>query len=263
MDLHAEHSSSKMKVTGGLATALATPSLLLLATPASGQTTEPAQLTPIQVGGTRPAPFNVMHSASDKFTAPVLDTSKSLKIVPQELIQSQAASALTDVLRNSPGITFGAGEGGNPLGDRPFIRGYDAQSSTFIDGMRDIGATSREVFNLEQVEVIKGADGAYTGRGSAGGGTGPRQIHEHDRQLLRRWLDRGAKWPGCAGLVPPGSAGRRFSWAVQSGPAAAGQGPDTHGAAVAGARARHCDTRLEQPLLNAAAETSSGRHPGG
>lgn len=116
MDLHAEHSSSKMKVTGGLATALATPSLLLLATPASGQTTEPAQLTPIQVEGTRPAPFNVKHSASDKFTAPVLDTTKSLQIVPQELIQSQAASTLTDVLRNSPGITFGAGEGGNPLG---------------------------------------------------------------------------------------------------------------------------------------------------
>lgn len=169
MDLHAEHSSSKMKVTGGLATALATPSLLLLATPASGQTTEPTQLTPIQVEGTRPAPFNVKHSASDKFTAPVLDTAKSLQIIPQELIQSQAASTLTDVLRNSPGITFGAGEGGNPLGDRPFIRGYDAQSSTFIDGMRDIGATSREVFNLEQVEVIKGADGAYAGRGGAGG----------------------------------------------------------------------------------------------
>nr|WP_322999881.1 TonB-dependent siderophore receptor [Castellaniella sp.] len=157
------------KLAGSLATALATPSLLLLPQAAQAQNTDPAQLSPIKVQGENPAPFLVKSSASDKFTAPVLDTAKSLQIIPKELIQSQAATTLTDVLRNSPGITFGAGEGGNPLGDRPFIRGYDAQSSTFIDGMRDIGATSREVFNLEQVEVIKGADGAYAGRGGAGG----------------------------------------------------------------------------------------------
>ncbi len=158
------------KLAGGLATALATPGLFLLPQAAAqAQNTDPAQLSPIKVQGERPAPFLVNESASHKFTAPLLDTAKSLQIIPKELIQSQAATTLTDVLRNSPGITFGAGEGGNPLGDRPFIRGYDAQSSTFVDGMRDIGATSREVFNLEQVEVIKGADGAYAGRGGAGG----------------------------------------------------------------------------------------------
>lgn len=167
MDLNTEPGIGRL--AGGLATALATPSLLLLPQASSAQTAEPVELNPIKVQGTRPAPFLVKESASDKFTAPVLDTAKSLQIMPRELIQEQAASTLTDVLRNAPGITFGAGEGGNPLGDRPFIRGYDAQSSTFIDGMRDIGATSREVFNLEQVEVIKGADGAYAGRGGAGG----------------------------------------------------------------------------------------------
>ena len=45
----------------------------------------------------------------------------------------------------------------------------DAQSSTFVDGVRDIAAGTREVFNLESVEVIKGADSAYAGRGGAGG----------------------------------------------------------------------------------------------
>ena len=111
-------------------------------------------------------PYDVKESGS-KFTAPLL--AKSVQVIPQEVIQNQAASSLTDVLRNSPGITFGAGEGGNPLGDRPIIRGYDAQASTYVDGMRDIGATSREVFNLEQVEVVKGSDGAFGGRGGAGG----------------------------------------------------------------------------------------------
>ena len=114
-------------------------------------------------------PYDVKESGSKKFTAPLLDTPKSVQVIPQEVIQNQAASSLTDVLRNSPGITFGAGEGGNPLGDRPIIRGYDAQASTYVDGMRDIGATSREVFNLEQVEVVRGSDGAFGGRGGAGG----------------------------------------------------------------------------------------------
>ncbi|HEX7387314.1 MAG TPA: TonB-dependent siderophore receptor [Castellaniella sp.] len=148
---------------------MATPALFLLPQAAQAQDNDPVQLAPVKVTGEKAAPFRVEESASPKFTAPVLDTAKSVQIIPQELIQSQAASTLTEVLRNAPGITFGAGEGGNPLGDRPFIRGYDAQSSTFVDGMRDIGATSREVFNLEQVEVIKGADGAYAGRGGAGG----------------------------------------------------------------------------------------------
>lgn len=132
-------------------------------------TNQPAELAPIHVQGNAPASYDIKQSASKKYTAPLLDTPKSVQIIPAEVMKDQAASSLTDVLRNTPGITFGAGEGGNPLGDRPFIRGYDAQASTYIDGMRDIGATSREVFNLEQVEVVKGSDGAYGGRGGAGG----------------------------------------------------------------------------------------------
>jgi catecholate siderophore receptor len=69
-----------------------------------------------------------------------------------------------------PGITIGAGEGGNPVGDNLFIRGYNAQTDTYIDGIRDAGSQSREIFNLEQVEVVKGPNSAYGGRSSAGGG---------------------------------------------------------------------------------------------
>ncbi|MCM3390750.1 TonB-dependent receptor plug domain-containing protein, partial [Ureibacillus chungkukjangi] len=104
-----------------------------------------------------------------KFTAPLVDTPKSVTVIPQELIQSSGAATLTEALRTVPGITFGAGEGGNPLGDRPFIRGYDTQGSMFVDGMRDTGATTREIFNTERVEITKGSDGAYGGRGGAGG----------------------------------------------------------------------------------------------
>lgn len=109
-------------------------------------------------------------NTSPKQTAPLRDTPKSITVISQDLIQSTGSTSLVDALRTVPGITFGAGEGGNPVGDRPFLRGYDAQSSTFVDGLRDIGAQSREVFNTESVEVIKGASGSYAGRGGAGGG---------------------------------------------------------------------------------------------
>lgn len=170
MSVHTQGGASRpLSLAGSLATAIASPALFLNPLSAHAQSSDVPQLLPVQVEGQVDSPYDVKQSASKKFTAPLLDTAKSVQIIPQEVIQNQAASTLTDVLRNSPGITFGAGEGGNPLGDRPFIRGYDAQSSTYVDGLRDIGSTSREVFNLEQVEVIKGSDGAYGGRGGAGG----------------------------------------------------------------------------------------------
>ncbi|MEY4555308.1 MAG: hypothetical protein RL093_427 [Pseudomonadota bacterium] len=106
---------------------------------------------------------------SPEFVAPLVDTPRSVTIIPQQIIEQTAATSLQDILRTSPGITFGAGEGGQPLADRPFIRGQSSGNNVFVDGIRDSGGQQREVFNLEQVEVIKGPDAVYSGRGSGGG----------------------------------------------------------------------------------------------
>lgn len=113
--------------------------------------------------------YRTEQSASTKYTAPLRDTPRSVTVVPQQVIKDTAATSLQDALRTVPGITFGAGEGGNPQGDRPFIRGFDAQGDTYIDGVRDAGAQSREIFDLESIEVSKGPNSAMGGRGSAGG----------------------------------------------------------------------------------------------
>ncbi|HEY1071946.1 TonB-dependent siderophore receptor [Brevundimonas sp.] len=104
-----------------------------------------------------------------QFVAPLVDTPRSVTVIPQQIIEQTAATSLQDILRTSPGITFGAGEGGQPLADRPFIRGQASGNNIFVDGIRDTGGQQREVFNLEQVEVIKGPDSVYSGRGSGGG----------------------------------------------------------------------------------------------
>jgi catecholate siderophore receptor len=126
-------------------------------------------LSPVQVTGAAEDAYDVPESAQVKFTAPLLDTPKSVQVIPKAVIQDSAATSLQDVLRNAPGITFGAGEGGQPLADRPFIRGSASAGNVYVDGIRDPGGQTREIFNLESVEIIKGADSTFGGRGSGGG----------------------------------------------------------------------------------------------
>lgn len=107
--------------------------------------------------------------ASPKYTEPLRDTPQSITVIPQSVMEQQGAMTLTDALRNVPGITMTAGEGGVPAGDNLTLRGFSARNDIFVDGVRDIGVQSRETFNLEQVEVVKGPQSAFTGRGSTGG----------------------------------------------------------------------------------------------
>lgn len=113
--------------------------------------------------------LKVDQSSNAKFVAPLLDTPKSVSIISKKLIEDTQVKTLSDALRTVPGITLGAGEGGNPNGDRPFIRGYSAESSMYIDGIRNSTSQNREMFAVDQVEVTKGSASAMSGAGSVGG----------------------------------------------------------------------------------------------
>ncbi|WP_068089994.1 TonB-dependent receptor [Novosphingobium rosa] len=113
--------------------------------------------------------YKVERMASPKATAPLLDTPKSITVISRQVLEDTNSTTLTEALRTVPGITMGAGEGGNPLGDRPFIRGADSQASTYLDGVRDIAAQTRETFDVEAIEVTKGSDSVTNGSGNGGG----------------------------------------------------------------------------------------------
>ncbi|WP_374665563.1 TonB-dependent receptor [Acinetobacter sp.] len=113
--------------------------------------------------------FKVENSANSKFVAPLLDTPKSVSVISKQLIEDTQVTTLSDALRTVPGITLGAGEGGNPNGDRPFIRGYNTESSMYVDGVRNSTSQNREMFAVEQVEVTKGSASAMGGAGTTGG----------------------------------------------------------------------------------------------
>ncbi len=144
--------------------------LIGMALPATPVWADQATLPEVQVTGQAIAPaYAPERSANPKLTAPLLDTPKSVTIIPQALIQERGANSLADVLRTTPGVTMGSGEGGTPMGDRPFIRGYEASTDIAIDCVRDLGRFTHEAFNVEQVEIVKGPGSAYSGRGATGG----------------------------------------------------------------------------------------------
>jgi catecholate siderophore receptor len=108
--------------------------------------------------------------SSPKLPLPLRDIPQTISVIPKEVMQAQGATSLRDVLRNVPGITFQAGEGGGGLpGDNFTLRGFAAGNDMFIDGVRDPGGYARDAFNLEQVEVAKGPSSSIAGRGTTGG----------------------------------------------------------------------------------------------
>ncbi|MGC4084466.1 MAG: TonB-dependent siderophore receptor [Vicinamibacterales bacterium] len=111
-------------------------------------------------------------ASSIRYTVPLRDVAQTVALVPRAIIEQRAATTLTDVLRNVPGITLQAGEGGgssSTAGDMFNMRGFSANNSLFVDNVRDSGLISRDVFNLEQVEVFMGPTGSDVGRGTAAG----------------------------------------------------------------------------------------------
>ncbi|HEU4856687.1 MAG TPA: catecholate siderophore receptor Fiu [Rhodanobacteraceae bacterium] len=135
------------------------------ATSAADASGAPTQLPAINVKG-RYNPYKIDAVQSPKLTQPLLDTPQTINVIGKDIIQQQGATTLADALRNSPGVgTFYVGEnGGTSTGDAVYMRGFDASGSIFVDGVRDLGSISRDVFNTEQVEVVKGPDGTLFGR---------------------------------------------------------------------------------------------------
>jgi catecholate siderophore receptor len=114
--------------------------------------------------------FKADSASSPKFTQPLLDTPQTITVIKHEILQQQGATSLSEALRNTPGITLQLGENGNTqTGDAVFMRGFDTSASIFVDGIRDLGSITRDTFNIDSVEVVKGPSGSDNGRGTSSG----------------------------------------------------------------------------------------------
>src|SRR6202044_1042160 len=96
------------------------------------------------------------------------DIAQSMDTVDAKELAEQNLSLVQDALRNVPGVTLNAGEGGSH-GDSINLRGLSIPDSFFLDGVRDIGQYQRDTFNSEAIAVLLGPASALFGRGSSSG----------------------------------------------------------------------------------------------
>ncbi|WP_407713067.1 TonB-dependent receptor [Comamonas testosteroni] len=168
--------SSASRLEPSLSPALASLMLVLgptlLATSSQALAADDAATMPlVEVRANRDKPdYQAQSVQSPKFTQPLRDTPQSITVVPAEVLRQQNAQTLQDVLQNVAGITFSSGEGNLGWGDFFTIRGFSAEQSITIDGVRDAGMASRtDTFNLEQAEVFKGTGSVESGVSAVGG----------------------------------------------------------------------------------------------
>ncbi|MCP5385886.1 MAG: TonB-dependent siderophore receptor [Novosphingobium sp.] len=130
-----------------------------LADDASGD----AALSPIVVNGET---YRIDEPASTKTGTLLLDTPQSIAVLQREQLDDQAVEQLGDALRYVPGVTLGQGEGHR---DQIVLRGQSSTADFFLDGMRDDAQYYRPLYNVERIEVLKGANALLFGRGGGGG----------------------------------------------------------------------------------------------
>lgn len=128
--------------------------------------TEAALPEVVVTGSADYAPGN--SSLGGKTPALLRDIPQTVTVINRQVLNAQAANSMTEALRNVPGITIAAGEGG-AIGDNINLRGFSARTDIFMDGFRDRGQYTRDTFSIEAVEVLKGPSSMLFGRGSTGG----------------------------------------------------------------------------------------------
>ena len=97
---------------------------------------------------------------------PVLDVPQSVSIITVEDIRNQGFRQIGDLIRYTPGVNTSQGEGHR---DAVVFRGVRSTADFYQDGVRDDVQYYRSLYNVEQVEILKGANALLFGRGGTGG----------------------------------------------------------------------------------------------
>ena len=145
--------------------------------------------TVIIIGRTTGAYRAVHATSATKSESSLRETPQSITVVSRELIADQAMQNMADVVRVIPGVTMGQGEGHR---DAPTIRGNSSTADFFVDGVRDDVQYFRDLYNVERVEGLKGANAMIFGRGGGGG-------------VINR-VTKGAQWQPVRALTLSGSS---------------------------------------------------------
>lgn len=108
--------------------------------------------------------YRVEESASGKMPTTPLESSQAITVITERLIEDQGARDAQDLYRNISGVSFFSYAGVTARGFR--------QEENFYDGLRGdpyIGFSVPQLFNVQQVEFLKGPAGMLYGQTAPGG----------------------------------------------------------------------------------------------
>ncbi len=103
---------------------------------------------------------------SVKTPTPIIDIPQSLTITTEEEILERGITSIGQIVDYTPGVNTSQGEGHR---DAIVFRGVRSTADFFIDGVRDDVQYYRGLYNLEQVEILRGPNALLFGRGGTGG----------------------------------------------------------------------------------------------
>ncbi|WP_256324112.1 MULTISPECIES: TonB-dependent siderophore receptor [Nitrosospira] len=134
-------------------------------------TNQPATLSPVNVIAQTITDPTDGYMATKSYSAtrtdtPLRDVPQSITVVTRDLIKDQNILSMSDVVRYVPGVGISQGEGNR---DAVIFRGNNSTGDFFVDGLRDDVQYYRDIYNIDRVEVLKGANGMIFGRGGGGG----------------------------------------------------------------------------------------------
>ncbi len=101
-----------------------------------------------------------------KAPTPIIDVPQSLSIVDAEQINLRGFNSVEDIINYTPGVNSSQGEGHR---DAVVFRGVRSTADFYLDGVRDDVQYYRPLYNLEQVEILRGPNALLFGRGGTGG----------------------------------------------------------------------------------------------
>ncbi len=105
-------------------------------------------------------------SSATKTPTPLIEVAQTITFITKDQIEDQAVTQLNDALRYVPGVSLDTGEGHR---DHVYIRGQSSTADFYLDGLRDDAQYYRPLYNVERIEVLKGANALIFGRGGGGG----------------------------------------------------------------------------------------------
>ena len=143
-------------------------SMAMIALGASSAFAQPVQLGPVRVDDSAIDQGYVAKrsSTATKTDTPLNDVPQSISVVTRKELTDRGVTSMIEAVRYVPGVTFAQGEGNR---DAAVFRGVSTTGDFFLDGIRDDVEYFRDVYNIDRVEVVRGANAMIFGRGATGG----------------------------------------------------------------------------------------------